>query len=91
MVEEGKEVEIIFASSDSDQHSFDEYYGSMPWAAIPFSSSNIKQALSSKYGVRGIPSLIVLNNNGETVDANGRNTVVGAKGNTDQAWGAWCK
>ena len=32
----------------------------MPWLALPFSERERKGALSSKFGVRGIPSLIVL-------------------------------
>ena len=31
-----KEFEIVFASSDKDQSSFDSYMKEMPWLAIPF-------------------------------------------------------
>ena len=34
--EEGKSLEIVFVSSDRDQEAFDEYYNSMPWAALKF-------------------------------------------------------
>jgi len=29
-------IEIIFVSFDKDQKGFNEYYGSMPWIAIPY-------------------------------------------------------
>lgn len=87
--EKGIEIEVVFVSSDRDQASFDEYYGSMPWKALPFSESTKKQALSSKYGVRGIPTLIVLNSNGEVVDAEGRGTVMGNKTDVEGAAKAW--
>ena len=56
----GKGMEIVFVSSDRDEHSFKEYHQSMPWLALPFVSHQIKQNLSIKYGVSGIPCLIIL-------------------------------
>jgi len=56
-------LEIVFISSDRDLRSFNQYYASMPWAAVPFDSpsyAGVKQMLSMKYGVRGIPSFVVL-------------------------------
>jgi nucleoredoxin len=90
MIEEGKEVEIIFVSSDRDESSFNQYYASMPWIAIPFNSSS-KQTLAAHYNVRGIPTLVVLNGNGDIMDGNGRQTVEASKGDTATAWGKWCK
>lgn len=29
-------LEVIFMSSDQDQASFDEYFATMPWLALPF-------------------------------------------------------
>ena len=54
-------LEIVFVSSDRDAHGFDNYYRSMPWLAVPFSSlSAYKQLLSMTYEVRGIPAFVVL-------------------------------
>jgi nucleoredoxin len=90
MIEDGMDFEIIFISSDSDIAAFQEYYGSMPWTSLPFANQAVKQNLGSKYGVRGIPSFIVLNGaTGEVVDKDGRTTVVSAKGQTDKAWKHW--
>ena len=51
------DLEIVFVSSDSDKSSFDEYFGTMPWKALPFGSAQ-KEVLSAKFGVRGIPTLV---------------------------------
>lgn len=83
------DLEIVFVSSDSDQGSFDEYYGSMPWVSLPFNRSDLAQALGQKYGVRGIPSLIVLDAGGDIKDADGRSTVSAAKGNTSKVAAKW--
>ena len=54
-------LEIVFVSSDRDDHSFRQYYASMPWLAIPFETLGFyKQLLSTTYSVRGIPSLVIL-------------------------------
>ena len=67
--------EIIFASSDRNESSFQEYYNQMPWTAIPFSEKDVKSQLSTKYKVQGIPALIVLNPQGELITNNGRGKV----------------
>ncbi len=49
-----KGMEIVFVSSDSDESAFGEYYGHMPWCALPYGRSDIKEKLSEKYSVRGM-------------------------------------
>jgi nucleoredoxin len=71
-----KNFETVFVSSDRDQASFDEYYGEMPWLALPFSNRDAKTALSKKYKVQGIPSLIVLGPDGKVVTDKGRDKVM---------------
>jgi nucleoredoxin len=70
-----KEFEIIFCSSDRDQKSFDEYFGEMPWAAVPFSDRGRKAALSKMFDVSGIPAFIIIDENGKTINGNGRSAV----------------
>jgi nucleoredoxin len=73
IVAAGKSLEIVFVSSDKDQGSFDEYFGEQPWLALPFSARDEKNALSSKYGVSGIPSLVLLDGKtGELITKDGR-------------------
>eukprot|EP00928_Gymnodinium_smaydae_P082574 TRINITY_DN658_c1_g1_i1.p1 TRINITY_DN658_c1_g1~~TRINITY_DN658_c1_g1_i1.p1 ORF type:complete len:175 (-),score=43.37 TRINITY_DN658_c1_g1_i1:44-496(-) len=68
----GSEVLVVFVSSDRDEKSFNEYYGEMPWHALPFNARDLKQKLSEKFGIQGIPSLIVLDGQGSLVTKNGR-------------------
>lgn len=50
--ETDKDFDIIFASSDRDEKSFKDYFGEMPWKAIPFGDDR-KAQLSKLYGVSG--------------------------------------
>merc|ERR1712129_345888 len=68
----GKDTVVIFVSSDQDQAGFDGYYSEMPWLALPFDQRDIKTKLSEKFAVQGIPMLIVLDDKGALVTANGR-------------------
>jgi len=78
---EKKPFEIVFVSSDRDEKSFKEYFGSMPWKAIPF-GSELKNALGQKYGISGIPALVLLDPEGNTITTQGRELISkqGAKG-----------
>jgi len=71
----GKNFETVFVSSDRDQAAFDEYAAEMPWLALPYSERELKGALSKKYKVRGIPSLVILDGAGELITAEGRSEV----------------
>lgn len=52
---------VVLISSDKDQQSFDAYFEHMPWYAVPFNDlSSVKDKLSKRYEVRGIPALVLL-------------------------------
>jgi len=57
---QAKNFEIVFLSSDRDEAAFKEYYGEMPWLALPFEKADLKAALSKKYKVQGIPTLVIV-------------------------------
>lgn len=67
--------EIIFISSDRDQESFDSYFASMPWLAIPFGDER-KESLSQTFKIRGIPSLVAIGPTGKTVTKDARNQIM---------------
>jgi nucleoredoxin len=71
----GKGMEIVFVSSDKDEAAFTEYYGDMPWTALPFDKRDLKGTLSKKYKVKGIPSLVILGPDGKTITTDGREAV----------------
>ena len=72
-----KGLEVIFVSSDRDENAFKEYMREMPWLAIPFHDRNLKQSLSQKFGISGIPALLVFNGQGQLVTAQGREAAMG--------------
>mmetsp|Transcript_29510 Transcript_29510/g.47997 ORF Transcript_29510/g.47997 Transcript_29510/m.47997 type:complete len:416 (-) Transcript_29510:186-1433(-) len=82
----GKNFEVVFVSSDRDQGSFDGYYGEMPWLALPFSDRDRKTHLSSKFKVRGIPSLVILDEDGSLITLNGRASVQSDREGEDFPW-----
>jgi len=70
-----KPFEIVFVSSDRDETSFNEYFGEMPWVALPFEKRDLKASLSGKYKVSGIPTLVVLDPQGNLITDKGRSVV----------------
>jgi len=70
-------LEVVFVSSDKDEDQWAEYFADMPWLALPFSDRQRKNVISEKYGVRGIPTLVLLDSaTGETINMNARTLVV---------------
>jgi len=71
----GKPFEIVFCSSDRDEAAFNDYYGEMPWKALPYSNRDLKNSLSKKFKVRGIPTLVLIDEEGKTITTGGREAV----------------
>jgi nucleoredoxin len=44
----------------------------MPWTALPFEDRDRKNAISTKFGIRGIPSLLIFDVDGTLITADGR-------------------
>jgi nucleoredoxin len=83
-------LEIIFVSSDRDRASFEEYFKSMPWAALPFDEHSAKAELAQKFSVSGIPALFIVNTaDGRVVDSDARSTVMNARGNARSLLRSW--
>ena len=38
---DGKKFEVVYVSSDKSEKTFDDYYSTMPWLAIPFGDKRI--------------------------------------------------
>ena len=72
----GKKFEVVFASSDEDEKSFEEYYNEMPWLALPYSDRDGKERLSKKFKVQGIPTLVIVDKEGTTITTDGRSEVM---------------
>jgi nucleoredoxin len=80
-----KGLEVVFVSSDKDEASFTEYYGGMPWLALPFDSDK-KASLDKKFKVQGIPTIIILDSDGNLLNKNGREVISNDPTGEDFPW-----
>jgi len=71
-----KDFEIVFISSDRDKGAFNSYFKEQPWLALPYEDRKIRNTLAEKFGVRGIPSLVILDAEANVVTTNGRAAVM---------------
>jgi len=58
--EAGHKFEIIFVSSDGSEDEASDYYADMPWTMLSFEDQETKEAIDKLYDIRGIPSLVLL-------------------------------
>jgi thiol-disulfide isomerase/thioredoxin len=75
LVGAGKNFDIVFVSSDKSEQEMKDYFGQMPWKALPFSSSK-KQELVSKYNGSSLPTLVLLDHLGNTITLDGTSVVM---------------
>lgn len=47
----------------------------MPWLCLPFQQSAIRAELAQLYGIRGIPTLLLLDSNGHVITMDARTEV----------------
>lgn len=71
-----KKFEVVFVSFDKSKEAMEGYMTEMKmqWPAVPFKGEKA-EALSEKYEIRGIPSLVILNSKGELITKDGRGDV----------------
>ena len=81
----GKNFEVVFVSSDREQGSFDEYFGTMPWTALPYVNRSAKAELSKTFSVTGIPCLVLIDENGRVITKKGVQAVM-AGGQKEFPW-----
>lgn len=62
----------------------------MPWTAVPYDLSLIKNELITRFGTSGLPNFIVLSGtDGSIVDLNARATILAAKSEVSKALNQW--
>ena len=64
---DGDDLELIFVSSDSDVDAFNDYHKKITFPALPFERRDLKQSLSERFGVQGIPTLILMDAEGNQI------------------------
>ncbi|CAJ0600934.1 unnamed protein product [Cylicocyclus nassatus] len=91
--EKRKDIDVVWISRDKEAPDQLEYYEkAMPaWYYIPFGDQNI-QGFVEKYGVKVIPALKLVNDNGEVLDDRVRSDVEGcSKGDASKCYDKWKK
>jgi len=72
-----KGLEIVFVSSDKTEDAFKEYFAEQPWLALDYSDRKMKEALSTMFGVQGIPSVVLIDADGSIISKDGRGSIAG--------------
>merc|ERR1712025_901542 len=70
-----KGLEVGFVSSDKDEDQFKDYFKEMPWLALDYEDRKRKEQLSTMFGVRGIPALVIVDKDGSVITKEGRGAV----------------
>lgn len=78
--------EVIYVSSDKTVTEFESYYGRMPWLAIPTdaAAAELKNKLSERLKISGIPTLVVLKADGTFVTDQSRQKIAAAHEDADR-------
>lgn len=79
----GRPVEVVFVSLDRSDADFQEYFGSMPWKAVPQKGS---AGIAQSFGVTTIPRLVVLDPNGAVINGDAVQRVVQDPEGRDFPW-----
>jgi len=81
-----KKLNIVFVSSDRSEQDFKDYHKEMTFHALPYAEREKKSELSAKFGVRGIPTLIFLDSDGNVLTKDGRSLVSSDPQGKDYPW-----
>jgi len=79
-------LEVVFISGDKDEKTFDEYFGEMPWLALPFTEEARKKELNKKFKVSGIPSVVILDSHGALITTDGRAAISADPKGEEMPW-----
>lgn len=76
-----KGFEIVFASSDKDRDACKSYFSDDhgDWLTLPYDDRTLKDKLSTKYKVAGIPTLVILDSSANLVTTKGREFIGSGK------------
>ena len=82
--------EVVFVSSDRSAEDQEEYMKdyNMDWPAIPYDSP-LRGELGAKYEIRGIPSLVIVDDQGNLITKDGRSEMSGSDSDARKALREW--
>lgn len=65
------DFEVIFVSSDRDQATFDKFFATMPWLALPLGDKR-KPVLQRCFKIKGIPAVVAIGPSGKMLSTQAR-------------------
>ena len=75
----GEGFEVVFMSMDKSEQELKKYMAELhgDWFHVPFDKQQLVQAEAQKYGIAGIPALVIIKPDGTVISKNGRADVEG--------------
>ena len=70
-VDAGHAFDIIFISADESDVEAENYFSDMPWKMLSFSATEEIRNLNEKFEVDGIPTLVLIDENGNLISKDG--------------------
>ena len=58
--ENGNNFDIVFVSSDREESQFDEYFGEMPWKALPYAERDLKVSTNCIQSLKYFEDILVM-------------------------------
>ena len=79
--EGGRNIEVVFVSVDGNEAAFERHYEKHgPWLAVPYKDTARIASLKQRYGINGLPTLIVLDETVSQVSDDGRQDILNSEG-----------
>ncbi|KAG2500528.1 hypothetical protein HYH03_001305 [Edaphochlamys debaryana] len=72
----GKDFEAVLVSADREAGAATEYHSHMAWPMIPYDDRKTASELNTRFGVEGIPTLVVLDEAGQVITTEGAAAVM---------------
>jgi hypothetical protein len=62
-------------SADHTEPEFNSFFEEMPWLALPFRERDRQRGLVKRFGVAGLPKLVILSSDGALISKDGRDLI----------------
>ena len=70
-----KQVEVVFVSIDGNEAAFERNFKEMPWLAVPYTDEPRIAALKQRFGINGIPTMVLVDSQGTVVTYDARKDI----------------
>ena len=81
-----KNFEVLFVSLDGSHDAFLRNFKEMKWLGVSMNEDQRISALKQKFGVNGVPTLVITKPNGDLISYDGRTDIQEGADNALAAW-----